>query len=496
MSDLLIVTPPFSPFDAGPPLGPAVLIAHARAAGLTADALDLNIRYLRQFVGGARSRLRVLGDHAKDLDRVDRARQHFSKSLLIPSADPTSVPCCTDPVLALPHDFEAIDASVCAMLKGPFWQSFLDAHLSATHRPRVLGVSIMGPAQVLPALAVAAWARKAWPGTVVVAGGSHVTLLADEIARDLRYSHGGLLAAVLPGHSEHTLVDLVLAVREGNYWPSRGVLVPGRPWRRAEELAPDQWLAPTIEPDELALYDLERLSIPLQTGRGCAYGRCSFCTYPAVEEPCQGWPEAAVHGLLDQAAAAGARRVSVKDSLMDLPRMRRFGSAVRSRAPGLEWSATTKLVAALDRDALAWLYREGCRTLEFGVETLHPRLQVVIQKRQSVGLVEQVIDACVEVGIVPVINLLYGLPGERREEAEAQLAWWRSWHDRTGGLVHGSHNLVEVNRMSPFAMDPARYGIALGSVGPWAFSYCWDAPVWRPAFARHLNDAVRWKEAA
>jgi radical SAM superfamily enzyme YgiQ (UPF0313 family) len=301
---------------------------------------------------------------------------------------------------------------------------------------------------------------------------------------------------MLPGHSESVLVDLVQAVREGTGWPSRGMIVPDRPWRRAEELAPDRWLAPVLDPDELALYDGQRLSIPLQTSRGCAYGRCAFCTYPAVEAPCRGWPEAAVHGVLDQVVAHGVRRISVKDSLMDVPTMRRFGAAVRSRAPGVEWSATTKLVSGLDRGALTALRDAGCRTLEFGVETLHERLQVVIQKRQTLALIEQVMVDCVEVGIAPVINLLYGLPGERREEAEAQLAWWRAWHDRTGGLVHGSHNFVEVNRRSPFAMDPARFGISLASIGPWAFSYCWDAPGWRPAFACELSEAVRWKEAA
>jgi hypothetical protein len=485
-SDLLVITPPFSPHDAGPPLGPAVLVAHARAAGLRAASVDLNIRYLRRFSGGSRDRLQVVGDHAKDRDRVERARRHFGASLELSPASPETVPSCADPVLSLPHGFDAIETAVEAMTAGAFWPAFLDEHLGARPAPAVLGLSIMGPAQVLPALAIARLAGLRWPSTTVVAGGSHVTLLANQIAQDARYAHHGLIDAFLPGHSEHVLVAFVRSVCLGTTRPRRGVLVAGKGWEPADDLPPDEWRTPEFERGELALYDRARLSLPLQTGRGCGYGRCAFCTYPAVEEFCAAWPGRVVDGVIDEALELGVAAVSVKDSLMTVPTMSRFGSAVHRRAPGLEWSATTKIAGSLDAGTLGRLRAAGCRTLEFGVETIHPRLQVTIAKVQELVLTERVIAACLEVGIAPVLNLLYGLPDERLDEAREQLAWWKSWQARGQGLVHGSHNLVEVNRRSPFATRPGRYGIELGAVGPWAFSYCWNAPAWRPAFAEEL----------
>jgi hypothetical protein len=486
MSDLLILTPPFSPHDAGPPLGPAVLVAHARAAGLRAEAIDLNIRYLRQFAGGSPERLAVVGDHAKDRDRVERARRHFQASLELQRPADGTVPSCSDPILSVPHGFDAIEVAVEAMIAGRFWPAFLDEHLGVLPAPTVLGLSIMGPAQVLPALAIARWTRTTWPNTIVVAGGSHVTLLAHEIAMEARYGHEGLIDAFLPGHSEHVLTAFVQSARAGTAWPTRGVLVPGRGWHPAEELTLDQWLVPVFDRLALHLYDNARVALPLQTGRGCGYGRCAFCTYPAVEGFCQGWPARVVDGALDEAIATGVGTVSVKDSLMTVPAMRRFAAAVQGRSPGLEWSATTKITASLDRATLVGLHAAGCRTLEFGVEAIHPHLQHTIEKHQDLALTERVLADCVAVGIAPVVNLLYGLPGERLDEARAQLAWWLSWRDRSGGRVYGSHNLVEVNRRSPFASEPARYGIELGSVGPWAFSYCWNAPAWREDFAAEL----------
>jgi hypothetical protein len=494
--DLLIITPPFSPFDAGPPLGPAVLLAHARAAGLNAEVLDLNIRFLRQFAGGSSKRLQVVGDHAKDRVRVEAARRHFVRSLELPAASADRVPCCADPVLSLPHDFNELDHAAAEMLRQHFWPAFLDATLGDLPAPRILGVSIMGPAQVLPAVVVARFAKQIWPKLLVIAGGSHVTLLADAIAGDVRYGHDGTFDAFLPGHSEQVLVDFVRAVTRGLPWPTRGIVLPGQPWRAAPELQPGAWLAPVLEPAEVQLYDTARLSLPVQLSRGCSYGKCRFCTYPAVEAWIRSDTSGIAASVVAQAAALRAHKVSVKDSLFDRRSMDAFGRVVADSASACTWSCTTKLNAGMHAAWLAELRAAGLRTVELGVETIHPRLQKLIDKPQPLALIESVVADYVEAGVAVVLNLLYGLPGETEVEAQAQLAWFETWRRRGGGLVHGSHNLVEVNRSSPFAESPGVFGIRRGAVGPWAFSYQWNAPTWRTSFAAELTAIDVIREAA
>ncbi len=494
--DLLVITPPFSPFDAGPPLGPAVLIAHARAAGLDAAALDLNIRFLRLFVGGSSQRLHVVGDHAKDRVRVDSARRQFVRSLELPAAQADRVPCCADPVLSLPHDFHELDRAATEMRRRHFWPAFLDATFGDLQEPRVLGVSIMGPAQVVPALVIARYAKQIWPNVPVVAGGSHVTLLADAIASEVRYGHDGAFDAFLPGHSEQVLVDLVDAIARGLPWPQRGVVLAGKGRKTAPELPPAAWLAPVFEPAEVQLYDAARLSLPVQLSRGCSYGKCRFCTYPAVEAWTRGNTTGIAASVLEQATSLRASKISVKDSLFDRKAMDAFGRMVADSAAACTWSCTTKLSAGMRAAWLAELHAAGLRTVELGVETIHPRLQKLIDKPQAAALIDGVVAAYLEAGIAVVINLLYGLPGDTEAEAHAQLAWFEAWRRRGGGLVHGSHNLVEVNRSSPFAKSPGVFGISLGSVGPWAFSYMWNAPAWRTSFAAELASIDGIREAA
>jgi len=483
--EVLIVTPPFSPFDSGPPAGPAVLKAHLESQGISTRTVDLNIRYVREFSGGSQQRLAVVGDHAKDRRRIDAARAAFRASLALPTADVEAVPCSVDSILSLPHTFAEIATALCDEAACATWEAFLSTHLfDRIDGPRLLGISIMGPAQVLPAMCIARVARLRWPGTLIVVGGSHITLLADAIAADARYQAN--FDGFLTGHAEATLAAAVRALRRSE---TPALMRAGSGSRGPERLiAPADWSPPRFEADELGLYDQHRLSLPLQLSRGCSYGRCRMCTYPAVEELVAAKAGIVPRRFLSDSFLAGDTRLSIKDSLMEVPAMRAFGRVVADAAPGAVWSATTKLCRALDAQTFRDLHAQGLRTVELGVETIHPRLQLLIDKPQSIDLIESVIEAAVGAGVSVVVNLIYGFPTETIEEAAGQLDWYRALQATGGGLVNGSHNLLEINRGSEFARNPGAYGIELGSIGPWAFSHVWNAPAWRRDFAETLRE--------
>jgi hypothetical protein len=500
LPDVIVVVPPLSPSDTNPPLGPYLLKACAEKAGIRLDVADLNVQHLNRFKNHTSAQTtRVLGDQDKDRSATHAARHHFRAICPLVTAPTLHLPDSADPILGMHYSFESIESAVAAACEptSECWR-LIEEDLFARYPvpPRVLGLSIMGPPQVFLALVVARLVKQRWPCTRVVAGGSHVTLLADDIAADSRY--GGDIDIYMPGHCETQFVELLkLILRNGVVPPGIGFRAGGgRLESCARPITPSVKgrlrvgtstfeYAPSLDRQALYLYDPDRVTLPMQLTRGCVFGKCSYCTYPAVEPSVDIEPDwaRATTAIAQLIAATGVRRFSFKDSLFTVKNLRTLARVLADRDLGITWSATTLLSAALTAGVLQELHRSGCRTLEFGLETIDPLGQALFRKPLDLDMCEQVISAAADAGIAVVINQILGWPGQTLASAEHQLAWYESLRSRAPEHIHASFNLLEVNRGSPMAKDPTRYGIVLGGFAPWGFSADWNAPTWRSAFA-------------
>lgn len=506
--DAIVVVPPLSPSDTNLPLGPYILRAAYEGAGLSLEVADLSIAYINRFRGCRKSRCdSVLGDQDKDRGVTHAAREHFIRNSPLSAEASLYAPCSCDPVLGMHYSREQIERAVLEAAKpGSFWNTFIGQSLDFDVRtpPRILGLSIMGPPQVFIALVTARLSKLVWPKTLVVAGGSHITLLINEIARDAQF--GRDIDVFMPGHCEQEFVELAsrlsagreisdLGVRAGEGVARRAAcadtLVQPTTFGKRRVSTPDFELLPSIDASTLASFDKDRVTLPMQLTRGCSYGRCTYCTYPAVErvvntEP--DWPAAAsaIQTLVDR---TGVRRVSFKDSLFTSRNLRTFANLALAERLGIEWSATTLLNRSLSRECLSLIASAGCRTLEVGLETTDPNGQRLFDKVMDLDMIEAVVSAAAECGIVMVLNQIFGWPGQSLNSANAQLDWYVRIRDRFPDHVRASFNLLEINRASPMAMSPDKFGIELRGIGPWAFSYDWNAPAWRPSF-RYLLDVI------
>ncbi|MFG2090597.1 MULTISPECIES: B12-binding domain-containing radical SAM protein [unclassified Spirillospora] len=480
--DAMVIVPPPSPSETNPPLGPMILARAAAERGLRVEVRDLNIEYLRQFTKSAGGRPgEVLGDHGKNRALLALAAERFFDSTGLRAEEAVHLPDTADARAGMHFGFETLyRAAERAAAPGSGWTTWLDERIFRRVRqpPPVVGISIMGPSQVFLALVLARLIRRHWPGSVTVLGGSHVTLLAEEMSLDQRYLEE-FVDHVLPGHAEETFAGLVERVRDG---------CPPAPGVAAAPPAGEPFgYHPLAAPGQLALYGPSALTMPLQFTRGCSYGRCTYCTYPVVEPVATRLdaPRAAA-AMAALAVEHGVTRFSVKDSLFTIPMMLDLAEALEDAGVRARWSATTKVTRSLAIHAPR-LAEAGLATLEFGVETVHPVGQRLFDKVTDPGAVEDVVAACVDSGIAIVINLIFGLPGETAEQAERQLEWFVELCGRTPGMVDGSLNLLEIVRGSPLALRPPP-GVELRGVAPWAYCYDWNAPAWRPGFVRRIRE--------
>jgi hypothetical protein len=445
--------------------------------GGTVFVRDLNIAYLRQFQKGgavAEAAPKTLGDQGKDRSLAATAAAALYRQFDLDPNGVLFVPDVATPEAGMHFSEAAIEHSIADHLSRgsdlAAWISCrLDEFQSEAGTPDVVGVSLMGPSQVFSSLLLLRLAKARWKGAITVVGGSHVTLLAGthEGARLLRKSAD----MTVPGHSEESFAGLVTG---------RGPVVNDD----------DEFdYEPLFEPGQLALYHSNRLVLPVQFSRGCAYGKCAFCTYPVVE-PVVTRIDAlrAVSVLRSLRETHGVSRFSLKDSLVPARDLLSLARAVRADDLPVTWSATTlprRVVGSMAAD----LADGGLRTVEFGVESIHPTSQDLIRKRCSSDDVERMIEQLAKAGVVSVVNLMFGFPGEKEDQAAEQFAWAVELQRRYGQAVDFSLNMLEIVRGSPMEREADRFGVV--GVAPWAYAYEWKSPSWRTEFAPRLLEIER-----
>lgn len=473
---VVFVLPP-SPSDTNPPLGPAILARSARKAGGAVFVRDLNIAYLRQFQQGgvvAEAVPNTLGDQGKDRSLAATAATALYRQFDLDPYGALFVPDVATAEAGMHFSEAAIERSISRHLSQgsslAAWISHrLDEFQADVGTPDVVGVSIMGPSQVFSSLLLLRLAKARWERAATVAGGSHVTLLAGthEGARLVQQ----FVDITFPGHSEEGFARLATG---------RGPLVE----------ADDEFdYEPLFETDQLALYQRNNLVLPVQFSRGCAYGKCTFCTYPVVEPVVTRIDASrAVAAFRSLGESHGVGRFSLKDSLVPARDLLSLARAIQADDLPVTWSATTlprRVIGSMAADLAAG----GLRTLEFGVESIHPVNQELFRKWCSPGDVERMIEQLATVGVVSVVNLMFGFPGETEDQAIQQIAWAAELQRRYGQAIDFSLNMLEIVRGSPMERDADRFGVV--GVAPWAYAYEWKAPSWRTAFAPRLLEIER-----
>jgi hypothetical protein len=445
-----------------------MLAGAAHSAGHEVRVVDLNIDELSRLDGCASEERAwaATGDHAKPRGGFARAkRRHRERCLDLLGPVNYETPAGQDPVTELMYGFDAVNRAALEWSHGAVVERWVTR--LGPEPPPWVGFSIMFAGQVLDALALSSAIRRRWPGTLVVWGGAHVTLLIDQIAGDERY--GKHVDAFVAGYAEQTFVSMCEA---GDPRACPGAVIAGS---RKVALARG---ALSVSPQfgDLDPYGVPRLTLPTQTSRGCAYGRCAFCTYPSVEGAYDRGLLSGAASVIAQAAAAGAD-LAFKDALMVGSRVEAVSEQVAGQA---RFSITTRVRPRLGRDRLLRAASAGLSTLEVGVETTDPQRLHAIGKRQCLQDIRSLLVDLRGLDVHVVLNFMSGYPGQSFEEARQDLRQVeRVVRSAPEVSVTTERNLLQVQRRSPLAREPERFGIRITDSWPWATSLGWNAPAWR-----------------
>lgn len=322
-------------------------------------------------------------------------------------------------------------------------------------QPDLVGFSILSEQNLLYALALGKIIHHRFKIPIALGGAMMSHLEPVELLQAF-----GWLDYVFFGEAEQNLLDFIDA------WPRQNFeTVSGLACRRggkineccqAPPLPLDQLPYPNFDDFPLQDYLAPEPVLPIITCRGCYWGKCTFCShtrpYGAVVRTRR--PEDIVDEMAHQIERTGARRFLFVDEAISPKMLRHLSQEILARGLEVQFGAEgVRVEKAFDEALLRQAYRAGLRWVYVGIETGTQRLLDLIEKGIEIEAVERFIELCGQVGIVPQLSFIVGLPGTTSEELQNEVAFLKRYPMDSSSFV--------LLLGSPMQQRPEDFGIRI-----------------------------------
>lgn len=291
--------------------------------------------------------------------------------------------------------------------------------------PRLVGIS--ASTETYPnGLQIAAIAKEVNPEIAVVMGGPHASVMHREVARQAD------IDGVVRGEGEYTMLAIAdrlaagsgdLVGIEGTTCCRNGVVAvaPDRPFIAD----PDELPFPARELFPLPMY--ERPFSVLMSRGGCPCD-CVFCAVNNVWKGSRRFrsPEQVAREAQSLVDTYGCAEINFADDTFTLSRkhVTKLCEALAGSGEGLpcQWRCTTR-VDMVDRALLETMYRAGCCSITFGVESGSQRILDSVEKRITREQVVQAVDTALDLGMDVLCSFMFPHPEDTEETVREQKAF-------------------------------------------------------------------------
>ena len=322
-------------------------------------------------------------------------------------------------------DVEVLDADIEGLTINEMVEHILGAN------PDLVGFSIMTP-QLMSALEAAFWLKRARPSLPIVLGGAHISSTLDDT-----FSLADCFDFAVYGEGELTMVEVAKKIEQGGfpdcidgvsgviYRNNKGEVIinPPRPFIMEIDSLP------RIDYDML---DITKYRIPTVVGRyvlammmsrGCPF-KCTFCDAPTTTGKKIRFhsPERAVEDIKYNYEKYGARSFAFRDSTFTANKkwVLRFCEAIIRSEIKIYWRCGTR-VNCIDEELLKMMKRAGCYTINFGVESGHPKILKNIKKEVAIEQIYDAHELARKYGIRSYSTFIVGSPGETDETMQTTI---------------------------------------------------------------------------
>lgn len=302
--------------------------------------------------------------------------------------------------------------SICTNLRNEFRE----------FRPDIVGISFLSTRSIKDTIKICSIARAA---SIPIVFGNTLASAVPE-----RLLEAGYADYITIGEGEFIWEDLLIALEQktslydidGLAFIDNGKIIINktRAIANAAMLPIIDWSL--IDPKKYfrSQYGCDNLSY-LYSGKGCN-GSCSFCFNKAFHH-CTYRARPIENVLAEIKCLAdnyGMDGVFFADELWCLNReeMREKCDAFRNSGINFKWGCQLR-IGMFEAEDYEYMYKSGCRSVFFGVETGSKEVLKRIHKPIKYEDIVSTVKMCSEAGIAPVSSFIFGIPGETFADLKA-----------------------------------------------------------------------------
>ncbi|HHT9124446.1 MAG TPA: B12-binding domain-containing radical SAM protein [Candidatus Brocadiia bacterium] len=300
-----------------------------------------------------------------------------------------------------------------------FKQHFLPSILDS--KPDVVGISITSTSQIIPGLTLARLIKEREKDIYVTVGGSVFTKLIDNLLKaDTFFSFVDSFVAF---EGEHALLELAnqlsgkkdLKMVPNLIYRENGVTRVNEPFF-IEDV--NTLPTPDYEGLPLSLYHSPERVLPVQTSRGCYWGKCTFCN---LHHDHRCFRPKKTELVLRDINTLKERHATgyffFADECIPIKSLTLLSKALLESGADIKWIGGVRFEEGITLEVLKDIKASGCQKLVFGLESFSQRVLDLMCKGTKRETIKRVLNNCLETGVSVHLYSIVGFPTETVQEA-------------------------------------------------------------------------------
>lgn len=166
--------------------------------------------------------------------------------------------------------------------------------------------------------------------------------------------------------------------------------------------------------------------VDLFTGRGCAWGLCTFCLWVHSFVPGRAYNTRSLDDVIAEIdhvvrEIPQAREVFIQDDMLPADRAKALSEALLAEGIDVTWGCYLK--GNVGFETLRLMAKAGCRTVHVGYESANASILKSVRKGVTAEQMTRFTRDASRAGLLVHGDFVFGLPGETVETIQETIAW-------------------------------------------------------------------------